>query len=96
MGSPHFIKCHSLTRMAQTVNGDRRRTPGPAETFQPVYVQQQQHGSKVPGVLSAVGKRKDGRVAEGFRDVFTKTGSVPQANGSAYIEMDKTKVICAV
>ena len=30
------------------------------------------------------------------RPIFLKPGVIPQAQGSAYIEMGKTKVICSV
>eukprot|EP01129_Flabellula_baltica_P010509 TRINITY_DN4449_c0_g1_i2.p1 TRINITY_DN4449_c0_g1~~TRINITY_DN4449_c0_g1_i2.p1 ORF type:complete len:168 (+),score=38.81 TRINITY_DN4449_c0_g1_i2:40-543(+) len=41
-------------------------------------------------------KRHDGRVFNQFRQMFIKTGVVSQASGSSYIEMNNTKVICAV
>lgn len=40
--------------------------------------------------------RKDGRSCDESRPIFLKSGIIPQAQGSAYIEMGKTKVICAV
>ncbi|XP_060590214.1 exosome complex component MTR3-like [Ruditapes philippinarum] len=41
-------------------------------------------------------ERHDGRNADKIRPIFLKTGVVSQAQGSAYIEQDGTKVICAV
>ncbi|ACO63114.1 predicted protein [Micromonas commoda] len=40
--------------------------------------------------------REDGRSAEQMRPIFVKTGVISQAAGSAYVELDKTKVMCGV
>ena len=40
--------------------------------------------------------RDGGRAAEQMRHVFVKTGVISQASGSAYVEFDKTKVMCGV
>jgi len=40
--------------------------------------------------------RKDGRKVDELRPIFLRSGVVSQARGSAYIEMQKTKVTCAV
>mmetsp|Transcript_5171 Transcript_5171/g.8074 ORF Transcript_5171/g.8074 Transcript_5171/m.8074 type:complete len:253 (+) Transcript_5171:96-854(+) len=40
--------------------------------------------------------RDGGRHAEEMRSIFIKTGVISQAAGSAYVEFDKTKVMCAV
>jgi len=40
--------------------------------------------------------RSDGRQLHEVRPIFLKTGVVSQAKGSAYIEMNKTKLVCAV
>ncbi|XP_059481448.1 exosome complex component MTR3-like isoform X2 [Neocloeon triangulifer] len=40
--------------------------------------------------------RGDGRKCKDLRKIFLKTGVVTQAKGSAYIELDHTKVICSV
>jgi len=41
-------------------------------------------------------RRQDGRDAVHFRQIFMKTGMISQASGSAYLEMNNTKVICGV
>ncbi|KAK3930577.1 Exosome complex component MTR3 [Frankliniella fusca] len=40
--------------------------------------------------------RKDGRALLEHRKIYVKTGVVSQAKGSAYIELNNTKVICSV
>eukprot|EP00455_Lapot_gusevi_P000336 TRINITY_DN10157_c0_g1_i1.p1 TRINITY_DN10157_c0_g1~~TRINITY_DN10157_c0_g1_i1.p1 ORF type:complete len:280 (+),score=25.37 TRINITY_DN10157_c0_g1_i1:82-921(+) len=40
--------------------------------------------------------RPDGRTLDQLRPIFMKTGVVSQAAGSAYIESQQTKVICAI
>ncbi|XP_026273736.1 exosome complex component MTR3 [Frankliniella occidentalis] len=40
--------------------------------------------------------RKDGRALLEHRKIYMKTGVVSQAKGSAYIELNNTKVICSV
>lgn len=42
------------------------------------------------------GKRVDGRKADEIRPTFAQVGVISEAAGSAYIEMMKTKVICAI
>ena len=39
---------------------------------------------------------RQGRTDSHFRPIFMKPGVVSQASGSAYIEIGKTKVVCAV
>jgi len=46
--------------------------------------------------LNAASLRLDGRGSDEFRPLFLKTGVISQAAGSAYIEMNQTKVICGV
>ncbi|XP_063218386.1 exosome complex component MTR3-like [Bacillus rossius redtenbacheri] len=41
-------------------------------------------------------RRKDGRKCNEPRRIYLKTGAVTQAKGSAYLELNKTKVICSV
>ncbi|XP_076330653.1 exosome complex component MTR3-like [Tachypleus tridentatus] len=41
-------------------------------------------------------KRKDGRHAEDLRTLFLRLGVNSQARGSAYIEMNRTKVVATV
>jgi ribonuclease PH len=40
--------------------------------------------------------RADGRKANELRRVYLELGVVSQAAGSAYVELDHTKVVCAV
>ncbi|XP_013381571.1 exosome complex component MTR3-like [Lingula anatina] len=40
--------------------------------------------------------RNDGRTSDQVRPIFLKSGVISQAKGSAYLEMDKTKIMCAV
>ncbi|KAJ8321833.1 hypothetical protein KUTeg_000304 [Tegillarca granosa] len=42
------------------------------------------------------GNRQDKRSADEIRPVFLKAGVISQARGSAYLEQNETKVICAV
>eukprot|EP00761_Pharyngomonas_kirbyi_P007307 gb/GECH01007317.1/.p1 GENE.gb/GECH01007317.1/~~gb/GECH01007317.1/.p1 ORF type:complete len:257 (+),score=56.38 gb/GECH01007317.1/:1-771(+) len=46
--------------------------------------------------INSDGIRNDKRKSHQFRDTFTETGVTSAARGSAYIEMDNTKVICSV
>jgi len=71
---------------------DRKRITGPELSVPPIFGKPE----KVPDMLSAEGRRQDGRTPEAIRPIFLKTGLINQANGSAYIELDKTKVVCAV
>ncbi len=41
-------------------------------------------------------KRADGRTATQLRDIKIETGVLPNADGSAYIEMGRNKIICGV
>jgi len=76
--------------MAQS-NFDRRRINGPEESFPPVY------DSDDDQVLSwSPGKPRRGRAAGDIRPIFLKAGLISQANGSAYIETERTKIACAV
>jgi len=75
---------------------DTRRLTGPEECFSPYDFCLP--SDSTPEVLS---KRKeslrpDGRSCDQLRPIFLRAGVVSQARGSSYIEMDQTKVICAV
>jgi exosome complex component MTR3 len=41
-------------------------------------------------------KRRDDRAANQFRPIFTRTGVVSHAAGSAYLEVNNTKLICSI
>lgn len=47
-------------------------------------------------LIAKDGKRIDGRKADEIRPTFAQVGVISEAAGSAYIEMMKTKVICAI
>ncbi|KAH8830738.1 3' exoribonuclease family, domain 1-domain-containing protein [Flagelloscypha sp. PMI_526] len=62
---------------------DRRRNVGPEQTFPPVYDSTKQ-----------VAKRT--RNPSDIRPIFLQPGLINQANGSAYIETENTKIACSV
>ncbi|KAK9899476.1 ribosomal protein S5 domain 2-like protein [Cystobasidium minutum MCA 4210] len=80
---------------------DRRRFQGP-ETSSPIrFIRSQDKGKQpetaLPPLLNTeTGLRQDDRKPEDIRPIYLKTGLVPQASGSAYIETGKTKIVCAV
>ncbi|KAN0077258.1 3' exoribonuclease family, domain 1 domain containing protein [Tylopilus felleus] len=67
---------------------DRRRINGPEESFPPVF----EHGQE----RYTVWKPRGGRQSMDIRPIFLQPGLISQANGSAYIETEKTKLACAV
>ncbi|KAG0173681.1 hypothetical protein DFQ28_009183 [Apophysomyces sp. BC1034] len=71
---------------------DRKRVNGPEQSVTPIF----KNLAKAAAVLNDNSKRLDGRSVEDVRPIFLKTGLVTQANGSAYIEVGNTKVVCAV
>ncbi|KAI9598560.1 ribosomal protein S5 domain 2-like protein [Syncephalis fuscata] len=75
---------------------DRRRVQGPETSVVPLPTQEvlESRAALLPPVQS--GKRADGRGPEDIRPVFLRTGLISQASGSAYIELGRTKVACAV
>ncbi|KAH7914690.1 3' exoribonuclease family, domain 1-domain-containing protein [Hygrophoropsis aurantiaca] len=66
---------------------DRRRINGPEESFAPIFDDIQDVSQHV---------KRQGRLAEDIRPIFLQPGLISQANGSAYIETEKTKIACAV
>ncbi|BFZ21386.1 hypothetical protein BsWGS_24426 [Bradybaena similaris] len=68
---------------------DTRRLTGPEECFNPY-----DFCPSEPEEISL--KRPDGRSDSQLRPIFLRAGVVSQARGSAYIEMNQTKVICSV
>ena len=77
---------------------DTRRITGPESSqspfdFCPSKIKDE--GSNEDMILSKQ-KRSDGRLAEQLRPIFLRAGVISQARGSAYIEMNHTKAICAV
>ncbi|TDL24783.1 mRNA transport regulator 3 [Rickenella mellea] len=70
---------------------DRRRVNGPEESFPPVYDSDEEDelsGSNL--------NTRQGRSSADIRPIYLKPGLINQANGSAYIETEKTKIACAV
>ncbi|TBU50870.1 mRNA transport regulator 3 [Dichomitus squalens] len=76
--------------MAQA-NFDRRRINGPDESFQPIFDSDEEDETRWKP-----GKPRKGRGARDIRPIFLKAGLINQANGSAYIETERTKIACAV
>ncbi|CAH3189560.1 unnamed protein product [Porites lobata] len=71
---------------------DNKRIAGP-EITQPVVLREEKRLRKP--LISSEGQRQDGRKADELRPMFLRSGVVSQARGSAYIEMQRTKVTCA-
>ncbi|CAK5277678.1 unnamed protein product [Mycena citricolor] len=69
-------------------NFDRRRNNGPEESFSPVY------DSDATGWTS--GNTRKSRGPSDIRPIFLQPGLISQANGSAYIETQNTKIACAI
>ncbi|EGN95942.1 hypothetical protein SERLA73DRAFT_185379 [Serpula lacrymans var. lacrymans S7.3] len=75
--------------MAQ--NYDRRRINGPEDSYPPIFEEEEED------TLSwNIAKPREGRSPQDIRPIFLQPGLINQANGSAYIETDKTKIACAV
>ncbi|KAL3890967.1 hypothetical protein ACJMK2_003233 [Sinanodonta woodiana] len=71
---------------------DSRRIAGPESSTNPYNF----CSEKPRHELLQNGKRQDGRKENNIRPIFLKAGVVSQARGSAYIEQNETKAICAV
>lgn len=70
---------------------DSKRLTGPDETKSPYeYLKYSEKR------LDLTEKRTDGRVPDTLRPMYLKADVISQARGSAYIEQDNTKVMCAV
>ncbi|OCH94978.1 mRNA transport regulator 3 [Obba rivulosa] len=78
--------------MAQS-NFDRRRINGPEESFPPTFEDDEGEPSSLGWRL---GQPRQGRAASDIRPIFLKAGLITQANGSAYIETQRSKIACAV
>ncbi|KIK59880.1 hypothetical protein GYMLUDRAFT_44356 [Collybiopsis luxurians FD-317 M1] len=66
-------------------NQDRRRINGPEESFPPVFADD-------PQPFTA----RKGRATLDIRPLFLQPGLISQANGSSYIETERTKIACSV
>ncbi|KAL4234506.1 Nuclear receptor coactivator 7 [Mactra antiquata] len=72
---------------------DTRRITGPESSVSPYSFCKIQEPQPL---FNSQDLRKDGRKCDQVRPIFLKTGVVSKAQGSAYLEQDGTKVICAV
>ncbi|XP_046386853.1 exosome complex component MTR3-like [Ischnura elegans] len=73
---------------------DTKRIQGP-ETSTPYDLFYESKEDEEPG-RDISSQRNDGRKNDQLREIFLKTAVISQAKGSAYLEMNKTKVICSV
>uniref|UniRef100_A0A1B6EBW8 Exoribonuclease phosphorolytic domain-containing protein n=1 Tax=Clastoptera arizonana TaxID=38151 RepID=A0A1B6EBW8_9HEMI len=76
---------------------DSRRASGPENTLQYYLYSKNKKAYEdfVKDLVNKNNKRKDNRKQNESRKIFLKTGIVSQAKGSAYIELQNTKVICS-
>ncbi|KAF9789653.1 ribosomal protein S5 domain 2-type protein [Thelephora terrestris] len=74
-----------------STNFDRRRINGPEDSFSPVLVDDDEDETKW-----RPGKPRQSRQPQDIRPIFLQPGLISQANGSAYIETERTKIACAV
>ncbi|XP_064652214.1 exosome complex component MTR3-like [Lineus longissimus] len=78
---------------------DSRRIFGPEETLDPmtfVTPEEKKLKKESEGNLLVDDLRNDRRKVDQIRPLFLQSGTITQAKGSAYIEINNTKVICAV
>jgi exosome complex component MTR3 len=92
--------------MAQSAN-DRRRINGPEESFPPVFdddddddedIKLKTQRSRAPGDIRPICWCPVSALLSNGAEFLTvlQPGLISQANGSAYIETEKTKIACAV
>uniref|UniRef100_A0A0B7BKG3 Exosome complex component MTR3 n=1 Tax=Arion vulgaris TaxID=1028688 RepID=A0A0B7BKG3_9EUPU len=80
---------------------DTRRLNGPEQCFNPYDfcptgdTSDSAKAEILPSKMMG-NSRLDGRSSSQLRPIFLQAGVVSQARGSAYIEMNQTKVICAI
>ncbi|KAJ1302016.1 hypothetical protein OPQ81_000851 [Rhizoctonia solani] len=74
--------------MGQHSNFDRRRINGPESSSHPIFEDVEE--KKEPTITRTTRKNDE------IRPIFLQLGLVSQANGSAYIETEKTKIAVAV
>ncbi|KIM87123.1 hypothetical protein PILCRDRAFT_95960 [Piloderma croceum F 1598] len=75
-----------------TTNFDRRRINGPEESFPPAF--DEKEDAELDRWI--FGEPRPGRSSGDIRPIFLQPGLISQANGSAYIETERTKIACAV
>ncbi|KAG0236747.1 hypothetical protein BGW41_000338 [Actinomortierella wolfii] len=72
---------------------DRKRVVGPENALAPLVEYPKEHLRWTP----QQGHRHNSkRQPEDIRPIYLKTGLINQANGSAYIELERTKIACGV
>ncbi|KAF9454519.1 ribosomal protein S5 domain 2-like protein [Macrolepiota fuliginosa MF-IS2] len=71
-------------------NFDRRRVNGPEESFLPVFAPEESSDKW------KLGQPRSNRGLSDIRPIFLQPGLISQANGSAYIETEQTKIACAI
>ncbi|KAI8097719.1 ribosomal protein S5 domain 2-type protein [Halteromyces radiatus] len=71
---------------------DRKRVTGPELSVPPLF----KKSTVSKNILNEKNRRLDDRTIHDLRPIFMKTGLVTQSNGSTYIEMGNTKLVCAV
>ncbi|KAG9327029.1 hypothetical protein KVV02_006506 [Mortierella alpina] len=85
----HATPTNTLNPMAM----ERKRVAGPELSVTPLIEFPVDHKRWTPEQE----KRHDSkRQPEDMRPIYLKTGLIGQANGSAYIELEKTKLACGV
>ncbi|KAF9992360.1 hypothetical protein BGZ80_004621 [Entomortierella chlamydospora] len=72
---------------------DRKRVPGPELSVAPLVEYPSDFKRWTP--LDEI-RHDPKRQPEDMRPIYLKTGLISQANGSAYIELEKTKLACGV
>lgn len=72
---------------------DSRRIPAPEKSFDPDLFST---ATQAAVLVDQDRKRHDGRLPDETRQMFLKAAVTSQAKGSAYLELGKTKVMCAV
>ncbi|KAG0363938.1 hypothetical protein BGZ54_007956 [Gamsiella multidivaricata] len=72
---------------------DRKRVPGPELSVAPLVEYPLDHKRWTPQDET---RHDPKRQLEDMRPIYLKTGLISQANGSAYIELEKTKLACGV
>ncbi|KAJ4469469.1 3' exoribonuclease family, domain 1-domain-containing protein [Lentinula edodes] len=70
---------------------DRRRINGPEDSSAPIFADEHQK-SLTPDLY----KGRHNRSFSDIRPIFLQPGLISQANGSAYIETERTKIACSV
>ncbi|KAF8077917.1 ribosomal protein S5 domain 2-type protein [Lyophyllum atratum] len=77
--------------MAQT-GFDRRRINGPEESHPPIFDTE----GDAEGLHWKTGQLRKTRKSSDIRPIFLQSSLIDQANGSAYVETERTKIACAV